>query len=211
MRWSPFLVVVLSAVVVQRLHLERGELPVGSTLLVIAHPDDEAMFFGPTMMVMVDKILCLSTGGKDGLGDVRRKEMELAAKYWGVHLEVLDHPRLQDGDTWDPAVIAAVVKPMDNVITFDSRGASRHRNHRQTSRGVRRLNTTKYELTTFPLRLAGPFAVFFEQPDSIVLINRQPWRTWTALSYHASQFVWYRKLYIGLSSYTYVNLLVKVV
>jgi len=54
---------------------------------VIAHPDDEAMFFAPTIKTLAKFaskrkesevglcLLCLSTGNYDGLGDVRKKEL----------------------------------------------------------------------------------------------------------------------------------------
>ncbi|CAH0015811.1 unnamed protein product [Clonostachys rhizophaga] len=50
--------------------------------LLIAHPDDEAMFFAPTVLSLTRpetgnhvKILCLSTGNADGLGETRKKEL----------------------------------------------------------------------------------------------------------------------------------------
>jgi N-acetylglucosaminylphosphatidylinositol deacetylase len=35
----------------------------------------------------------------------------------------------------------------------------------------------------------------------------QPWINWNAMRSHASQFVWYRRLFVIFSSYTYVNVL----
>ena len=54
-----------------------------SVLLVTSHPDDESMFFGPTIqaakrMGAQVHILCLSTGNADGLGEVRAKELDAA-------------------------------------------------------------------------------------------------------------------------------------
>lgn len=49
-------------------------------LFVTAHPDDECMFFTPTIEAMKKEsdlyILVLSNGGYDGLGKIRQKEME---------------------------------------------------------------------------------------------------------------------------------------
>jgi len=55
-------------------------------LLVISHPDDESMFFGPTIQALRragarTHILCLSNGDADGLGAVREKELESARKF----------------------------------------------------------------------------------------------------------------------------------
>lgn len=55
---------------------------------VVAHPDDEAMFFWPTLAQLHDagvrlSVLCLSTGNFDGLGDLRRQEMVESCKQIG--------------------------------------------------------------------------------------------------------------------------------
>eukprot|EP01104_Vermistella_antarctica_P013269 TRINITY_DN3994_c0_g1_i2.p1 TRINITY_DN3994_c0_g1~~TRINITY_DN3994_c0_g1_i2.p1 ORF type:complete len:207 (-),score=0.87 TRINITY_DN3994_c0_g1_i2:28-648(-) len=50
-------------------------------LYVTAHPDDEAMFFVPSITSMTSTdacevhLLCLSTGNYDGLGDIRKAEL----------------------------------------------------------------------------------------------------------------------------------------
>ena len=63
--------------------------------LLIAHPDDEAMFFSPTVLALARpntgnhfKILCLSSGNAEGLGETRKKELVKSALTLG----------LQDGD-----------------------------------------------------------------------------------------------------------------
>ena len=58
----------------------------GETLiLVIAHPDDEAMFFYPTISRAKRlHIICLSNGGYDGLGEQREKELQRAARRLGA-------------------------------------------------------------------------------------------------------------------------------
>eukprot|EP01043_Picozoa_sp_COSAG02_P095334 COSAG02_NODE_31709_length_528_cov_10.728868_1_plen_48_part_10 len=44
-----------------------------------AHPDDESMFFGPALLCRHGgqqvKLLCLSTGNADGLGETRKQEL----------------------------------------------------------------------------------------------------------------------------------------
>lgn len=111
----------------------------GAVLLVIAHPDDEAMFFVPTIKSIVGfsdnvaqsnmdvkgietpprrgllYILCLSTGNGDGLGAVRAVEMLASAKSLGVpeeQVRVLDDPALPDGkaEKWAAAVVAKHVQ-----------------------------------------------------------------------------------------------------
>jgi N-acetylglucosaminylphosphatidylinositol deacetylase len=58
-------------------------------VFVFAHPDDESMFFLPTIRSLVDDgetvwFLCLTTGNYDGLGKLREKEMEQAGKLLGA-------------------------------------------------------------------------------------------------------------------------------
>jgi N-acetylglucosaminylphosphatidylinositol deacetylase len=56
-----------------------------SILYVIAHPDDEAMFFVPSILSLRNTgnklhLLCLSTGNFGGQGKVREKELHASAK-----------------------------------------------------------------------------------------------------------------------------------
>lgn len=97
-------------------------------LLLTAHPDDECMFFAPTLQALVkapveqptfhhQKIfssaaykspttqvysLCLSTGDADGLGETRRLELARSLDILGVESSdrwLVDHPELQDNIT----------------------------------------------------------------------------------------------------------------
>ena len=91
-------------------------------ILLIAHPDDEAMFFSPTLLALTDpalgnylKILCLSTGNADGLGETRKKELVESAMKLGVRRKedvfVLEDGRFKDGmdQDWNTTEIAQVL------------------------------------------------------------------------------------------------------
>ncbi len=60
-----------------------------NVLLITAHPDDECMFFSPTILnlrrqgILVN-LLCLSNGNADGLGQVREKELRESARILGI-------------------------------------------------------------------------------------------------------------------------------
>ncbi|KAJ3152016.1 hypothetical protein HDU89_001663 [Geranomyces variabilis] len=124
-----------------------------SVLLVIAHPDDECMFFAPTILQLVAAgaevgVLCLSQGNADGLGTVRRKELTESCKALGIHaakVHCLDHAELQDNPKayWKAAIIAELVKShiserkTDVILTFDNGGVSGHENHKDLCAGVR--------------------------------------------------------------------------
>ena len=83
-------------------------------LYVIAHPDDEAMFFQPSIVTLRETnklyLLCLSNGNFDGLGRIREKELELSCKRLGFTEAptVIDDPELQDGmnQEWSPKLVA---------------------------------------------------------------------------------------------------------
>jgi N-acetylglucosaminylphosphatidylinositol deacetylase len=57
-------------------------------LLVTAHPDDESMFFGPTLVSLCKKrsvsLLCLSTGDYEKKGHLRKQELYEAAECFGI-------------------------------------------------------------------------------------------------------------------------------
>lgn len=64
-------------------------------LLVTAHPDDESLFFAPTLASLRASdadvyLLCLSTGDADGLGTVRQPEL----------IRSLDVLGIPDGKRW---------------------------------------------------------------------------------------------------------------
>lgn len=135
--------------------------------LLIAHPDDEAMFFAPTLLAITRpelgnhvKILCLSTGNADGIGETRKKELMKSGLLLGLRDEkdilVLNKPLFPDSmtTTWHPGLISnhltALFAPnmasipsnqpprcnIDALITFDSSGVSGHPNHKSLYKGA---------------------------------------------------------------------------
>ncbi|EEB06371.1 pig-L [Schizosaccharomyces japonicus yFS275] len=127
-------------------------------LFVFAHPDDESMFFGPTVDFVSRRrhggvhLLCLSNGNADGLGAIRAKEIVEAASRYKIpasNVHVVEDPKLQDGmrNTWSTTAVASAVgsaiesaksagRSISLVITFDGYGISGHANHRACHRGV---------------------------------------------------------------------------
>ncbi|KAL4988532.1 putative deacetylase LmbE-like domain-containing protein [Aspergillus falconensis] len=108
--------------------------------LLIAHPDDEAMFFAPTLLALTKpelgnhiKILCLSSGDADGLGHIRRDELKESAKRLGIRGDndvlVLDDPRFQDGmgNSWSKNEIASLLTATFAPSASTSTSASKSR------------------------------------------------------------------------------------
>lgn len=90
-------------------------------LLVVAHPDDESMFFSPTICSLLEQqqtihILSLSNGNFNGLGKTREVELMRAAGVLGIsppnnYATCLDVRHLQDGpkETWEAGAITDAV------------------------------------------------------------------------------------------------------
>ncbi|KAK6526882.1 N-acetylglucosaminyl-phosphatidylinositol de-N-acetylase [Arthrobotrys megalospora] len=139
--------------------------------LLIAHPDDEAMFFSPTIQSLVDpslkntvQIICFSIGDAEGIGKIRQDELLASANLLGVpdvnnSVIVHDHPHLPDsmGKTWPEDLLASLISDslrefkeynggskVDTFITFDEGGVSAHPNHISLLRGA------KYFLRHYP-------------------------------------------------------------
>ena len=71
-------------------------------LLLTAHPDDECLFFAPTILALRDDpthpeifSLTMSVGNADGLGELRKDELSRSLDVMGIDQEkrwVVDHP-----------------------------------------------------------------------------------------------------------------------
>ncbi|CAK4034388.1 related to GPI12-N-acetylglucosaminyl phosphatidylinositol deacetylase [Lecanosticta acicola] len=135
--------------------------------LLIAHPDDEAMFFAPTLRALTQPalgnqvvILCLSAGNAEGLGPIRKAELEKSAILLGLrsaeHVVVVeDEKHFPDSMRveWEERQVSNLLMkffapPMstsseepaaakiDVLLTFDRAGVSGHPNHRSLYAGA---------------------------------------------------------------------------
>ncbi|XP_071177576.1 N-acetylglucosaminyl-phosphatidylinositol de-N-acetylase-like [Mytilus edulis] len=208
-------------------------------LLITAHPDDECMFFSPTVQAETSKgnfvyVLCLSKGDYYRIGDKRRKELIKSCSMLGIperNVLQVDHPKLPDSPSivWDATVlqkeIIAVIYGLqpNKVITFDSNGVSGHKNHTalyhciQDICGKNRMpnHTRVFVLkTTSILRkylsiLDLPLAYLTSQ-RTFVSTPLKTFYAWRAMFAHRSQLMWFRFLYLIFSNYMFVNSLQEV-
>ena len=115
-----------------------------NVLLLIAHPDDEAMFFVPSILAIAKEhtlfVMSASNGDYDGLGKTREEELKKSCALLQIpeeRITILDDPGLQDGpkNIWDTGPLAFYLIPhirrhnICAIITFDGHGVSGHPNH----------------------------------------------------------------------------------
>mmetsp|Transcript_60294 Transcript_60294/g.142047 ORF Transcript_60294/g.142047 Transcript_60294/m.142047 type:complete len:283 (+) Transcript_60294:42-890(+) len=164
-----------------------------NTLLLIAHPDDEAMFFVPTIEALKPHetvyVLCLSNGDFDGLGKTREVELLKSCKHLNIPEErvlIVDDPGLQDGpmNVWDVEHVAEFLLPfiarhsISALVTFDGYGVSGHPNHIALYAAVLQLlrstklspNLRVFVLESVPLfrKFIGPLAVLEHEVSSML-------------------------------------------
>ncbi|CAH1117623.1 unnamed protein product [Phaedon cochleariae] len=206
-------------------------------LFITAHPDDECMFFGPTILFYTRKtncivfLICLSTGKNYGMGSTRRKELYISCKVLGIessNIFVHNHTLLPDAidARWPTAEISQIIShhvealDITTLVTFDRYGVSQHNNHCSIYYSVANLILDRklpkycgvYVLdTTNKLR---KYWLFLDIPLSLLLskfryiIGFQD-RTiiHKAMKKHKSQLVWFRCLYMYFSRYMLMNTL----
>lgn len=204
-------------------------------LLVIAHPDDECLFFAPIILASPDKIyiLCLSTGNFYGVGSRRTAELYRAVEKLGVPREqvrIIDDEACEDGmeNHWPTSIVydhvikyLRAIQP-DIVITFDEYGVSSHPNHIAVFKGVSQVaDTCKIEnptITFLKLTTVHILRKFISLLDILislltsehVVANADVFRVFFALLAHKSQLAWYRVLFVFFSRYSYVNTFAKI-
>jgi len=230
----------------------------GNVLFVIAHPDDEAMFFVPSIRHFVTQtrrglhLLCLSSGDSKSskMGEIRTEELVKSCAVLGIpndRISVINEEGMKDGfdKVWDTQKIAEIVtnhvekNDIQSVITFDGFGVSGHPNHIATYKGVKSWidshrdaqNTKKQknndkgderqedvELRAFQLvsvsifrKFVGVLDVLFTGlmpgSDESVFVSFDYFVAHRAMTSHASQFVWFRRLFLPFSRFTFVNAL----
>ena len=177
-------------------------------------------------------LLCLSNGNAEGLGRTREKELEMSCKRLGFSEAptVIDDPELQDGMdvNWAPGLVADyIVKhcnqkenldgkkaKIDMIMTFDEHGVSSHPNHIAIYNGVSKLMNERMmsDVEVFTLSTVHILRKYIGFVDINICLMDE-WiayrfnfiEAYMTLAEHATQLVWFRKLFIVFSRYTYVN------
>lgn len=200
-------------------------------LLVTAHPDDEVMFFGPTILGLLSAgcqlyLLVLSPGREPG--HTRKQELYRSCHILGLasqNIVIVRHTKLRDDPSvrWREELVSSIVTRqvtslnIDTVITFDRQGVSGHKNHIALYYGVlcsalENVTTTVYSLTS--VNILRKYSSVLDVPMSFLLCPTvfvsslaQWWTIQRAMMAHHSQYTWFRKLYMVFSRYTLINTL----
>ncbi|CAF9931168.1 MAG: hypothetical protein GOMPHAMPRED_005836 [Gomphillus americanus] len=127
-------------------------------VLLIAHPDDEAMFFAPTVLGLTRselgnhlKILCLSSGNAENIGSTRKKEIISSARILGLRsdadVHVIEDPAFVDSmhEYWDVSKIAQLL----DLFFVKGSNQGKRRNVREERLADRPPDTTIDVLITF--------------------------------------------------------------
>lgn len=170
-----------------------------NTLLIVAHPDDETMFFGPMILNLLDNnkyldILCLSDGGSDNLGLQRKQEFKSVMEKLGplANLKIITDDHLLDGTDqhWDVDDVAYHIdkyirfkrdqsEAVNTIVSFDSYGVSGHDNHRSIFRALKDLKKRHQKLKLYFLNsvnIVRKYMSFFDALATSMpqLLNRSP-------------------------------------
>jgi N-acetylglucosaminylphosphatidylinositol deacetylase len=111
--------------------------------------------------------------------------------------------------------------PWPQVVTFDAGGVSGHVNHVGAYRGVlawaaaarpRAVPVLALETVSRARKFAGVLDVLGStwSAAAVTALLDAPTRVHAAMGAHASQYVWFRRVFVWLSRYTWVNTLHRV-
>lgn len=186
----------------------------GRHLLLIAHPDDESMFFAPSVLNLKGRlhILCLSNGDKDGKGGLREREIRCVAEYLDARLTMCS---MEDGGDWSlwgiciHLVLTSLLHPFDVLMTFDERGVSGHKNHVACHRGASVFLRWNRGVRGMFLDSKSVFHKYVFDLSSSGMSYATPLRLWMApvrmMLLHRTQMVWFRWLYVLFSNFMTYN------
>ncbi|CAH2220155.1 Hypothetical predicted protein [Pelobates cultripes] len=208
---------------------------VRAPLLLIAHPDDECMFFAPTILGMLREqrslyVLCCSTGNYYNQGEIRKNELIQSCSALGIpssNVTLIDHRDLPDDPNvqWDTNLLSDLImkhikdKKIDAVVTFDEGGVSGHPNHIALYNALRSLQCSgkiPKGCAVFVLETVNIFRKYLSVLDlpiswlyghdvCIALSGVQYKQAKEAMKCHQSQLLWFRHVYLLFSRYMMIN------
>lgn len=204
-------------------------------VFIIAHPDDECMFFAPSIITLLKKnisvqLLCLSSGNYYKQGTRRKNELLDSAATLGIaasQVFMIDHKELQDDPKaeWSISLTSSLIlkhiqrHSINVVLTFDGSGVSGHVNHIAIYKALSYLAVSGKIPQDCNVMVLNTISIFrkylsiLELPISWLIpsnlcciLNSQEYnQAKRAMFCHRSQLLWFRHLYILFSRYMFVN------
>lgn len=181
-------------------------------LLLIAHPDDESMFFSPFLYSNNPFILCLSNGNFNLEGVRRERELKDLCTKRNWRSKIMEY---SDNDDWVTMDIVADLLDsclsggFRTVVTFDRNGVSGHKNHISCYRAAAKLQELcgdKRFLSFHFLKTTNVFEKYlfgFGRASHSI-----PLHSLFGISNmlcHRSQMCWFRYAYCLFSNYMHFN------
>ncbi|ORM40052.1 putative N-acetylglucosaminyl-phosphatidylinositol de-N-acetylase [Babesia sp. Xinjiang] len=174
-----------------------------SIAFVIAHPDDESMFFTPLLEVLTTspdvanqqirlKLLSLTKGGSNGCspyrsgdymgqGDKRIAELAKICEKYNIKCTVDDEPDTQDGPyVWDLEKVSYRIEQFlqENnvtlVFTFDQYGVSGHPNHISAHKAAANVKERYSAVDVWCLKTYGIITKYFPPLAILRSVFRRP-------------------------------------
>ena len=176
-----------------------------NSLLLIAHPDDESMFFSPFLFSNKPFILCLSDGNFYGKGNERRNELLKLCKNREINFKILD---FIDNSQWNinEIVLNLIFECLENkiktIVTFDSFGISGHKNHISCYKAAKVLEkmdknkVLKFKYLKSTNSIKKYLLYIFKSTHSIPLYSFFGFKN---MLFHRSQLMWFRYFYVLFS------------
>lgn len=207
-----------------------------SALVIVAHPDDECMFFGPLIRSLVKTmdtvyILCLSCGNHYGKGTTRKIEFRRSCILLGINpsnIYLVEHSLMSDSPTcfWRKELVGRIVKhyvetfSVQAVITFDIYGISGHVNHISLYNGLRHMCANGHNALDCKFYVLESVNLIRKYIGLLDLPLSYFWASYVyvcnfkdfiviqkAMRAHRSQLLWFRYLYVFFSRYMLINTL----
>ena len=203
---------------VLRLFLYRNIIRNQKILLLTAHPDDEIMFFYPTIKNLCKlndlHLLCLSNGNYDKIGNIREKELKKlcnSIKFKNYELSSFEDniKKFWNSKNVEKTITNYIKKNKINIIiTFDNKGVSYHPNHISCYLGILNIENAQIfclETVNIFRKFIGLFDTVNLNENSIIFTNINILEVLYYMTFHWSQMKWFRFLFIIFSRYSYIN------
>ncbi|ORD95608.1 PIGL [Hepatospora eriocheir] len=193
-------------------YLNKDMPIINKCLLIIAHPDDESMFFSPLIKIHKPHLLLFCYCNEE-----RKKEFKRFCKYKKLKCFIVEQKRnyhevFKDGMNWDINLMKNIIKDQINkykyktVITFDEGGVSGHSNHISCYKAVSELEY-EYKSIKFlylkTVNLFEKYLIFLRRPN--LSIRNVLFKN---MLFYPSQLKWYRYLWCIFSNYQWFNVFI---